>query len=112
MNEFLFLYCGGERPAGSPEQMQKQTQKWMSWIKELGERGHLKDAGHPLDRTGKIVKGAPKMIIDGPFAETKDIVGGYSLILAKDLSQAADLTAGCPILDIGGFVEVRPILSM
>lgn len=112
MSEFMFLYCGGTGPTGSPEQMQGQMQKWMAWIKALGDKGHLKDAGHPLERTGKIVKGTPKMVIDGPFAEAKDLVGGYSLILAKDLSQAAELTSGCPILDIGGFVEVRPILSM
>jgi hypothetical protein len=52
------------------------------------------------------------MITDGPFAEAKDLVGGYSVVLAKDLSGAAELTAGCPILDIGGFVEVRPIMRM
>jgi len=112
MSEFMFLYCGGNPPTGSPEQMQKQTQKWMAWIKDLGEKGHLKEAGHPLERSGKIVKGSPKMITDGPFAEAKDLIGGYSVVLAKDLSGAAELTAGCPILDIGGFVEVRPIMRM
>jgi hypothetical protein len=112
MSEFMFLYCGGNPPTGSPEQMQKQTQKWMAWIKDLGEKGHLKEAGHPLERASKIVKGSPRMITDGPFAEAKDLIGGYSVVLAKDLSDAAELTAGCPILDIGGFVEVRPIMRM
>jgi predicted RNA polymerase sigma factor len=43
MSEFVYLYRGGERPSGSPEQMQQQMQKWMTWMKELGDKGHIKD---------------------------------------------------------------------
>jgi hypothetical protein len=112
MSEFVFLYRGGERPTGSPEQMQQQMQKWMGWMKELTEKGHIKDPGHPLERTGKLVTGKSKAITDGPFAEAKDIVGGYTIVQARDLGHAAELTSGCPILDIGGFVEVRPVMQM
>jgi hypothetical protein len=111
MSEFLFLYRGGERP-GSPEQMQRQMQKWVAWMKELGDKGHMKDPGHPLERTGKVIKGSPKSITDGPYAEAKDLIGGYTLIEAKDLAHAAELSSGCPIFDIGGLVEVRPIMKM
>jgi hypothetical protein len=112
MSEFVYLYRGGERPTGSPEQMQQEMQKWMAWMKELGDKGHIKDPGHPLERTGKLVKGKQKTVTDGPFAEAKDVVGGYTLVQATDLSHAVELTSGCPILDIGGFVEVRPIMKM
>jgi hypothetical protein len=113
MSEFVFLYRGGDRPAGSPEQMQRQMQKWMGWMKELADSGHIKDPGHPLERTGKVVTGSQKKIItDGPFAETKDVIGGYTLVQARDLNHAVELTSGCPILDIGGFVEVRPVMQM
>jgi hypothetical protein len=112
MSEFVFLYRGGERPTGSPEQMQQQMQKWMGWMKELAEKGHIKDPGHPLERTGKLVTGKQKIVTDGPFAETKDVVGGYTLVQARDLGHAVELTSGCPILDIGGFVEVRPVMQM
>jgi hypothetical protein len=112
MSEFVYLYRGGERPTGSPEQMQQQMQKWMAWMKELGDKGHIKDPGHPLERTGKLVKGKQKTVTDGPFAEAKDVVGGYTLVQATDLSQAVELTSGCPILDTGGFVEVRPVMKM
>ena len=112
MSEFVFLYRGGERPVGSPEQMQRQMQKWMGWMKELTEKGHIKDPGHPLERTGKLVTGTQKTITDGPFAEAKDVVGGYTLVQARDLSHAVALTSGCPILDIGGFVEVRPVMQL
>jgi hypothetical protein len=79
MSEYVFLYRGGE--AGrSPERMQQSMQKWMAWFKGLGEKGHIKDRGQPLERTGKLVKGKQKTVTDGPFAEAKDIVGGYTLI--------------------------------
>lgn len=56
MSEFVYLYRGGE--AGrSPERMQQSMQKWMAWFKELGESGHIKDRGQPLERAGKLVKG-------------------------------------------------------
>ena len=68
MNDFLFLYRGGQRPTGTPEQMQNSMQKWMTWMKELGDKGHIKDMGHPLEQTGKVVK-AHKTVTDGPFAD-------------------------------------------
>lgn len=108
MSEFTFLFRGRETSA-SPEQMQKTTQKWVAWFKELGERGHIKDPGHPLEGTGKVVKGKQKSVHDGPYAEAKDVVGGYMVIDARDLPHAVEISKGCPILDVGGSVEVRPI---
>lgn len=111
MSEFLFLFRGGET-GRSPEKMQQTMQKWIAWMKELGEKGHLKDQGHPLERTGKLVKGQQKVVTDGPYPEAKDIVGGYTLIDARDLDHATELSKGCPIFEVGGSVEVRPIMKM
>ena len=55
---------------------------------------------------------ASKKVTDGPFAEAKDVVGGFSLILAKDLDEAAELSRGCPIFEVDGQVEVRPVMKM
>jgi hypothetical protein len=110
MSAFLYLYRGGDS-SGSPEDMQKHMQKWVDWLKDLGTKGHIKDQGNPLEATGKVVRGR-KTISDGPFAEAKDIIGGYTLVEAKDIAQAAELSSGCPIFDAGGFVEVRPIMKM
>jgi len=111
MNEFVFLYRGGSRD-GSPAEMQQVMQKWMAWFKELAEKGHVKDRGQPLEGAGKVVDGKRKTVTDSPFAEAKDVVGGYSLILAKDLNEAADLSKGCPILERDGAVEVRPVMKL
>jgi hypothetical protein len=111
MSEFVYLYRGAQAGAGSPEQAQKHMQKWMTWLKDLADQGHIKDMGQPLDRTGKIVRREPRSVTDGPFAE-KDIVGGYTLVIAKDINEAVELSLGCPVFDNGGFVEVRPIMKM
>lgn len=111
MNEFVFLYRGGQS-GRSPEQAQQVMQKWMAWFKELADNGHVKDRGQPLEHSGKLVSGKRKAVTDGPFAEAKDVVGGYTLIVANDLNEAAELSKGCPIFDFDGQVEVRPVMKM
>ena len=108
MSEFAFLFRGRDRK-GSPYQMQKTMQKWVAWFKELGEAGHIKDPGNPLEDGGMMVRGKEKTVTDGPFAEAKDLVNGYIVIQAKDLAEATELAKGCPNLEIDGSVEVQPI---
>src|SRR5580704_4738711 len=111
MSEFVYLYRGGES-GRSPEIAQQIMQKWINWMKELGAKGHIKDQGQPLEPSGKLVTGKQKTVTDGPFPETKDVVGGYSLIEARDLQQAVELSKGCPIFETDGAVEVRPVMKM
>ncbi len=110
MSEFVYLFRG-EAPTGSPEHLQQQMQRWRAWMKDLADQGHFK-GGQPLERSGKVVKGGRKVVTDGPFAEAKDVVGGYMLVEAKDLAHAVELSLGCPILGTGGLVEVRPVMKM
>jgi len=109
MSEFTFLFRGNNLSALSSEQLQKYTQKWLAWRKEIGEQGHIKEDGNPLEQTGRVIKGKEKIVHDGPYAEAKDIVNGYTLIEAKDLAQATEIAKACPILELGGSVEVRPV---
>lgn len=111
MSEFTYLFRGRDNSA-SPEQMQKTMEKWVTWFKELDAKGHIKDPGHPLEHAGKVVKGKQKIVTDGPYAEAKDVVGGYIVIEAADLARAVELSKGCPILEVGGSVEVRPIQKL
>jgi hypothetical protein len=111
MSEFTYLFRGRETP-GSPEQVQKHLEQWLAWFKDLGAKGHIKDPGHPLEASGTVVRGKQKAVNDGPYAEAEDVVGGYMLIEANDLPHAVELSKGCPILEVGGSVEVRPIEKM
>ena len=97
---------------GTPESAQQSMQKWVRWMQELDAKGHLKDRGQPLDRAGKVVRGTQKSVTDGPYTEAKDLVGGFSIVEARDIDQAVELSRGCPILDGGGSVEVRPVMNM
>lgn len=117
MSEFLFLYrnspAAREAAMGTPEQRQKNMQRWMAWMRDLEAKGHLKNAGQPLDPAAKVVRGGTRAVTDGPFVELKDVIGGYSIIEAKDLAQAAELAKACPGLDgAEGSVEVRPVLTL
>lgn len=113
MSEFVYLYRGGTRPQSAAEGEQVM-QRWMTWLEDLAAKGHIKDRGQPLEGEGKVVRsnGSGRAVTDGPYPESKDIVGGYTLIEAKDLAEATELAGGCPILDRDGLVEVRPVMLM
>jgi hypothetical protein len=108
MNEFVFLYRNGEGSM-APEQVQQALPRWAAWFQSLAERGHILDRGQPLQRSGKLVG---KVVTDGPFAEAKDVIGGYTLIKARDIAEAGELARGCPVIDRGGQVEVRPVMKL
>ena len=116
MSEFVLLYRSSpevrRETMGSPEKAQQTMQKWRDWFKQMTDKGQLKSLGQPLEDGGKVVGGNRKTITDGPYAETKDVVGGYSLVEAPDLEHAAQIASGCPILESGGSVEVRPVRQM
>ena len=113
MSEFVYLFRTAEaqqrEAMGTPEAAQKSMQVWLSWIRELEARGHLKSPGQPLSMQGKVVRGPSCVISDGPYVEAKDLVLGFMIIEARDLAQAAELASGCPLAVGGGSVEVRPV---
>jgi hypothetical protein len=111
MAEFLYLYRGGQRGT-TPQESEQIMQKWMNWFKELAASGNVKDGGQPLEAEGKVVRDRGRTVTDGPFAEAKDLIGGYTLIEAPSLARAAELARGCPVLESGGAVEVRPIMKV
>ena len=116
MSEFVYLFrvdaAEQRERMETPERAQQSMQAWMAWMRQLEASGHLKQRGQPLDRTGKLVRGKTRVVTDGPFAETKDLVAGFIIVEADDIGQAAELANGCPVLEGGGAVEVRPVLAM
>lgn len=117
MAEFIYLYRNStsarDAAMGTPEARQKSMERWMAWLRDLEKKGHVRSGGQPLEPSGKIVKGGTRVVVDGPFAEAKDVIGGYSIIIAKDAAEAAELAKGCPALDDPeGSVEVRPVAAM
>lgn len=107
---FMLLLRGGvSREELSPQQFQRQIETYMNWINALKSKGHFL-GGQPLEDAGKVLSGKNgQTITDGPFTESKEAVGGYFLLSARDLAAALELAKGCPILGNGGTVEVRSI---
>jgi hypothetical protein len=110
MANFLFVYRGSTEAYSrlTPEEMQQNMQKWSAWIQEGFQKGWMVDAGDALKEEGRVVN-AKKIVTDGPFVESKEIVGGYSIVKADTIIAAAELAKGCPNLLTGGNVEVRPL---
>ncbi|KAA5533565.1 transcription initiation protein [Taibaiella lutea] len=113
MKEFLFIYRRDVNniPKGSPEEMQAETKKWIDWIGGIAAQNKLVDRGNRLQHDGKVLK-STTMITDGPYAETKESVGGYSIVKADTIEEACEMAKGCPGLANGGSVEVREINPM
>jgi hypothetical protein len=108
-NGYMLLFRGIElRKSLSPEQMQKVSEDWMAWFKRLTEQGKAV-AGNPLEREGKIVSGKERVVSDGPFAESKEAIGGYFLLDVATMNEALAIAKECPGLPYGIRVEVRPV---
>lgn len=110
MAKFMFLQRGGcdERPEMTPEQMQAGMAAWMDWVKTGTDEGWLLDPGSPLSDTGAVVN-ADLIVIDGPFAESKELVGGYTIVEAADLAAACEYARQTMKLAGGGKIEVREL---
>ena len=111
MSEYLYLFRGGvdSQTDLSPDKMQAHLQKWTDWMDTLIKQGKMA-GGKRLGSEGKVAKNQ-SIVTDGPFAEGKEIVAGYMLINAKDLAEAVTISQGCPILQVGGTVEIRETIQ-
>lgn len=114
MKEFLFVFRRDEvskEAQPSPEQMQAMMKPWQDWMGSIAAQNKLASPGNRLGSEGKVVK-PNKVVTNGPYVEMKESVGGYILVKANDIDEAAEFAKGCPILTVGGNVEVRPVIAM
>jgi hypothetical protein len=114
MNEFLLIFrrdADGSNFQMSPEQIQAMMKPWQDWMGSLAAQQKLVSRGNRLQAEGRVVKPG-NVVTNGPYVELKEAVGGYTIIRAGSLEEAAELAKGCPIYTIGGSVEVREIIPM
>ena len=109
MKEFMMIFRNeNTQPKPSPEQMQAMVKQWQDWIGGIAAQGKFV-ATNALGFQGKTIQ-ADKTMMDGPYAEVKEIVGGYLICKAESLEEATQLVEGCPTLKLGGKVEVRDVM--
>ncbi|MEM1347324.1 MAG: YciI family protein [Myxococcota bacterium] len=106
MNDYLFLIRTEGNPMAqlSPEQMQGHLQDWTDWMTELATAGRLKSA-KPLGERAACVR--KDMVVDGPYAEAKDVVGGYLLVACESFDHAIESARECPSFALGSMIEIR-----
>ena len=109
--EYLLLFRGESKwyKDLSPEELQQVMSKINTWFEKMSAKGIVK-GGHPLASEGRIFTGKRgRTMSDGPFAESKEAIGGYTLILAGSLDEAVEIAKDCPPLAYDTSVEVRPV---
>ena len=110
--EYILLFRGPHWDRGlSTDELQRAMDKMMAWFEGLNERGKIKGA-QPLGGQGRVISGTDgRFVLDGPFTETKEAVGGYLVLQADSFDEAVEIARANPALRYGVSVEVRPILA-
>ena len=96
----------------SPEEIQGIVEKYFNWRQELADAGRLVGSEKLTDGDGRVLRrrNGGVRVLDGPYSETKEVVGGYFAIRAADYDEAVEIARGCPHLEYGT-IEVREIDS-
>jgi len=112
MKDYLLLFRGGlDFEKASPEQLQTSMMEWKKWMDNLGAQGKIAGGERLNPKPAAVMQGG-KQASDGPFAEGKELVGGYIIIKAGAIEEAMELAADCPIFIYGGSIELREISKM
>jgi hypothetical protein len=106
-SDYLAVSRGHWDPNCSPDEIQKVMNQFYLWLERLVSEGKIK-RGHRLTNEGRTV-GRQNLITDGPFGESKEVIGGYWFIVADNLDEAVKIAQGNPCLDYGLVLEIRPI---
>jgi hypothetical protein len=116
MPKYMLLLHDDPAPflAMSPQEMQAAIEQYIAWGESLRERGLLGQSHKLADEPGRVVRSANGAIrvTDGPYSETKEVLGGYYIVAADNYDHAVNLTRDCPHLQHGGTIEVRQIDEM
>ena len=110
MKDFMLVFRAdyNNMRAGTPEEREAMSKRWMEWIHGIAAQNRLADRGNRLNLTGKVIRSG-QVVTDGPYAEIKEAIGGFTIIKAESYEEAVELAKPCPIITIGGNVEVREI---
>ena len=107
-NGYLLLFRGTNwHRELSTDEVRTVMGQWEAWYGGLADAGKM-IAASPLENEGKLVSGRNKVVADGPFAESKETIGGFFMVNVDSMEEALEIAKGCPALPYGLTVEVRP----
>ncbi|MEL7531706.1 MAG: YciI family protein [Bacteroidota bacterium] len=112
MKEFMMLFIGAdyEELGLSPEQLQDRMSKWFAWGDKMKKQGILR-GGEALLSKGTRVSGPERVVSDGPFVESKELIGGYYTVAANNAEEVVKIAQDFPDYDLGGAVEIREVMK-
>lgn len=113
MKDFVLIFRNSTNASAqpSPEQMQQMLSSWMNWMASIAAQNKLVDRGNRLSMSAAKTVGGDGTITDGPFTEIKEFINGYTIVKAETIDGAVAIAQECPILKIGGKVEVRAVVT-
>jgi hypothetical protein len=112
MPKFMLIAGGADvdKRSGNARIAPVMLERYMAWIQGLRDRGRYVGSYKLYDQTGRRLTIRGGQVIDGPFIESKDAVGGIFVIDAESLDAATEIARSCPNLDLqNGYMEVRVI---
>ena len=113
MKEFAMLYHS--EPMGeiklTPEGNLVISKEWENWMGGIAAQNKLVSPGMRLGNEGRTIKPG-NVITNGPYAEIKEIVGGLTIVMAESIEEVSEWAKSCPMLSVGGNVEIRDIIQM
>lgn len=114
MAQFMMLLnVSGTAPTGSPEEMQEILKRYGAWSQQLAEADKLVNGVKLGGDRGRLLRNeGERVVVDGPFSETKEMVGGFFIVEADDYDAAAEVAKTCPHLELGGTIELRQVDHM
>ena len=108
MKEFMMVFIGEdyEDLGLSPEQLQERMGKWFVWGEKMKNQ-----SGEALHAAAKTISGPDRIVTDGPYTESKEMIGGYYVVSAESFDEVVKIAQDFPDYDLGSSVEIREVMK-
>jgi len=113
MKEYALIFRNNENAGSRPTEAQVKeiTTSWMNWMSSLAAQNKLSDKGSRLGVSGSKIVKSGNVVTDGPITEAKKVITGYIVVKTSSVDEAVGIAKECPVLKVGGDVEIRPVVS-
>jgi len=105
----MMIFLGASYDELSPDEVQAKMGLWFAWGNKMEQAGILK-GGNALTTQAQRISGPDRVVSDGPFVESKELIGGYYVVTAKSFEEVQEIAQDYPDYDMGGTLEIREVM--
>ena len=109
--EYMLFFSGNWDRGLAPDELQEVMDHVMEWFERLNREGKVKGGEVLGDRRTIVTADKHSAVMDGPYPEAKEGIGGYLLLKAASFEEAVAVAETCPTLEYGVSIEIRPIME-